>query len=295
MPPAATSAPLELRPLKKEPGVYPGMSFEEYTRIDAINFSVLSLFKDTAAHARFGLLKEDVPTPAQALGHAVHAAILEPERFARDFAVAPKVDRRTTPGKKAWRNFEAANLGKELVTYDQMTTCRGLLRSVSQHASAREVLYGPGASELVFVWLDEEYKVLCKSRLDRAGMLGGWPCFVDVKTMSDTASLRNMEKSIANYDYAEQAAMYLEGGRVLRPLQEGDRRFLWLACETFEPFLVRLFEIESKALEFGCQRFREHIRQYALCRERDEWPGYDGGVEVAGVPAWVGKVFSATL
>jgi exodeoxyribonuclease VIII len=136
MPPAATSAPLELRPLKKEPGVYPGMSFEEYTRIDAINFSVLSLFKDTAAHARFGLLKEDVPTPAQALGHAVHAAILEPERFARDFAVAPKVDRRTTPGKKAWRNFEAANLGKELVTYDQMTTCRGLLRSVSQHASA---------------------------------------------------------------------------------------------------------------------------------------------------------------
>jgi exodeoxyribonuclease VIII len=295
MPPAATSAPLELRPLKKEPGVYPGMSFEEYTRIDAINFSVLSLFKDTAAHARFGLLKEDVPTPAQALGHAVHAAVLEPKRFERQFAVAPKVDRRTTPGKKAWKDFEAANRGKELVTYDQMEICRGILRSVAEHASAREIFRGPGACELTFVWTDAEYGILCKSRLDRVGVLGGWPIFVDVKTMSDTASLRNMERAIGNYDYAEQAAMYLEGGRVLRPLPEGDRRFLWLACETFPPYLVRLFEVESEALEYGYQRFREHLRQYALCKERDEWPGYDGGVETAGLPAWIGKAFSATL
>jgi exodeoxyribonuclease VIII len=271
------------------------MSFEEYTRIDAINFSVLSLFKDTAAHARVGLLKEDIPTPAQALGHAVHAAVLEPERFAQNFVVAPKVDRRTTAGKAAWAKFEAENRGKELLTYDQMAVCAGLLRSISQHASAREVLYGPGASELVFVWLDEEHEVLCKSRLDRAGVLGGWSCFLDVKTMSDVASLRNMERAIGNYDYAEQAAMYLEGGRVLRPLAEGDRRFLWLACETFEPYLVRLFEIESGALEYGYQKFREHLRQYALCKERDEWPGYDGGVETAGIPAWMGKAFSASL
>jgi exodeoxyribonuclease VIII len=277
------------------PGVYQGLSFDDYARIPAINFSVLSKFKDTAAHARQGMLREDAPTPSQRLGSLIHLALLEPERFKSEVALRPKLDRRTTEGKRAWLEFEAKNAGKEICDAEQMDVCRGLMRSAAEHASVREVLRGPGASELTFVWLDEEFGILCKSRIDRVGQLGGWPVFMDVKSMSDVASLRNMERSIANYDYAEQAAMYLWGGHTLRPLPEGQRKFLWLACETFPPYLVRLFECDSEALEYGFERFREHLGKYAQCKERDEWPGYDGGVETAGLAPWLGKVFSSTL
>jgi hypothetical protein len=223
-------------------------------------------------------------------------ALLEPERFAKSAAVAPKLDRRTTVGKRAWAEFEAKNKGKELIKAEEMEICLGLQKSVSRHESARKILYGPGASELVFVWKDREYNVLAKSRIDRIGLLEEQPVILDVKSMSDVASLRNFERSIGNYAYHEQGAMYLDGARELAPLEgDGERVFMWLACETFPPYLVRLFQAEYECIEAGYKLYREHIQQYALCVERDEWPGYPGGVETAGLPAWMSKAFSATL
>jgi hypothetical protein len=281
----------------QKPGIYPGVSFDEYALIPAINFTILSKFRDTAAHARVVMLQDKESTPSQHLGQLVHLALLEPDRFEATVAVRPDLDRRTKEGKAAWAAFELKNSDKEIASKREIETCRGLIHSCAQHATARELLRGPGASELTIVWQDPEYGVLCKSRIDRLGTIGGASIVADVKTTSDTASLRNWQRSLANYSYPEQAAMYLAGLRELRPLPEGqgDRGFIWVVAEVEPPYAVRLFQIEYDALEYGHGMFREHLRQYTECVETGSWPAYSEGVEVAGLPAWLQKAFDATL
>jgi hypothetical protein len=284
------------RVIPSEPGIYPGLDFDQYALVPAINFSILSRFRDTPAHVRQKLDHQDAPTPAQHMGTLVHMAVLEPARFAAEVIQRPEgIDRRTKAGKAAWEDFESQAAGREIASPEEWDTCHGILRSINQHASCREVLRGRGANELTIVWKDEEFDVLCKSRIDRLGELGGYSCIVDVKTSAQTASLRNWQRSVAEYAYAEQAAMYVDGLRTLRPLADGERKFLWLVCEKPAPWCVRLFEAEYDALQFGHQLYRDHLRQYAECCSSGSWPGYPEGVETAGLPAWLQKTFDATL
>lgn len=280
----------------KEPGIYPGLTFDQYAQIPAINFTKLSRFRDTAAHARHAMLNQPESTPTQHLGQLIHLAILEPKRFDAEVVIAPKLDRRTTAGKAAWESFVLTSKGREIATADEWEVCRGLQHSVSQHATAREILRGRGAAELTIVWLDEEHGCLCKSRLDWVGELGTESLILDVKSSGDVASLRNFQRSIGNYGYAEQAAMYVDGLRTLRPLgEQAERKFIWLVAEKEPPYLVRLFEIEYDALQYGHTEYRKHLAEYAECVKSGNWPGYPDGVDVAGLPAWMAKTYDSTL
>lgn len=278
-----------------EPGVYQDLSFDDYARIPAINFSTLYRFKDTAAHARQGMVAQRESTPAQHLGFLVHMALLEPARFAESVVCPPKLDRRTTEGKRMWASFEAANFNKEIATAREMEVCLGLQSSVANHPTARQILYGDGMSELTIVWKDEELGTLCKGRIDRIGKLNTQPVVLDVKTVSAVASLRNWQRSITDHSYCEQAAMYLGGLQTLMPLQEGTRSFLWLVCEVDPPYLVRLFDADYDAIQYGDQQFRAHLEQYAKCMATGDWPGYPDGIETVGLPAWIQKTFDAAL
>ncbi|WP_162010793.1 hypothetical protein [Sodalis glossinidius] len=52
-------------------------------------------------------LRKSEDSPALVLGTALHAAILEPERFATEYACAPSVNLRTNEGKERLVAFEA--------------------------------------------------------------------------------------------------------------------------------------------------------------------------------------------
>ncbi len=282
-------------PIELEPGIYPGLDFDSYSRIRAINFSILTKFRDTAAHAHHVLTHEPKETPAFRLGHLIHRALLEPQWFDANAAKRPPFRRNTTKGKLAHQAFEIKNRGKEFLTESEWQVCQGIRASVARHATAREYLYGKGASELTIVWLDPEYGVLCKSRIDRLVVVGSTTLVVDVKKVGKVASLRHWQRSITDYGYLEQAAMYLTGLSVLAPVDAEPRRFVWLVCESDPPYLVRLFDAEYDALEYGLQLFRDHLRQYAECKKTGEWPGYPEGVETVGLPPWVQKTFDASL
>lgn len=278
-----------------EPGIYQNLSFDDYAMIPAINFTRLCRFRDTAAHAHYDMTHQSESTPAQRLGYLAHMALLEPLRFRENVVTAPKVDRRTTVGKNAWSAFEGANRGKEIATNKEMDVCLGLQHSVGMHPTAREILYGEGLSELTIVWKDEELDILCKGRIDRVGKYNSQPIVLDVKTVGTVASLRNWQRSITDYSYCEQAAMYLSGLRTLMPVENDNRNFLWLVCEVDPPYLVRLFDAEYDALQYGHQQFRKHLAEYAECMRTGVWPGYPEGIETVGLPAWIQKTFDSEL
>lgn len=273
-----------------KPGVYPGIDFAEYTRWDACNHSKLKNMRLTPAHARWLELHPAESTRQQDLGHIVHQALLEPERFEELFLVAPDVDRRTKVGKAEWAAFEERAQGRTIVSESDMDCIVGLRQNIAENETAREMLYGKGLSELSLVWEDPETGVLCKGRIDRLCEINGWPFVVDVKTSYDPASTDRWQMAVQKYQLHQQAAHYLRGLAVLRPLPDGyARKFAWLVCETQPPYLVRAFEAEDAALSVGNDEVTKHLRAYRECQQAGAWPAWPQGMDLAGLPAWAYK------
>lgn len=278
-----------------EPGVYPDIPFNVYSAWPAVRYSTLKGFRKTALHARYLMTHQEESSKYQARGHAVHAAILEPERFSESFAVAPKVDRRTREGKAAWERFLKESGGKEVITNEDFEIAMSLKQTIDGHTTAREMLRGPGANELSLVWdqpLEDGEKtvVRCKGRLDRLLEYQGYPFILDVKTTSEAPTSHHVEKQIAFYGYNEQAALYLMGAQALAPLDH-PRKFVWLFAETEPPFTVRLFEADTEALSMGYDEVNKHLRAYAECERTGLWPAWGEGMDMAGLPGWAYKRF----
>ena len=227
----------------------------------------------------------------------MHTVILEPQKLDEQFLVTPKLDRRTTVGKNAWREFELMAKGRALVNEEEMRICQNIRHNVSEHPTARELLYAQGgANEISVVWEDSATGLLCKSRYDRFGALNAQGVIADVKSTGKPASLRSWQRSCFDYGYFEQAAMYREGAQVLFPLPEGqEREFIWIVIESSEPNLVRLFQAEYDAMRFGYEEFRKHLEAYAECVKTGEYPGWEQGIELSGLPPWAQKTFDSQL
>jgi exodeoxyribonuclease VIII len=281
-----------------EPGLYDRIPFEDYSRWDAVNHSRLRHFDKTPQHARHAMLHPKDSSEYQELGHAIHAALLEPQRFDDSYVVAPDVDRRRKEGKRIWKEFiekhgDGTGPGDaERIEDKEMNAIRGIQANALKHATIKEALYGPGVSELSIVWIDRDTGLKCKARLDRLAAIGDWPFLLDIKSTHKPATLYNWQTAVNQYKLHQQAAHYLNGIETLRPLQGGlQRKFAWIVCETVGPFAVRIFQAEDAALDIGRDEVARNLARYKECVESDRWPGWSEGMELAGLPAWAYKQF----
>jgi len=274
---------------KVKPGVYPGVDFDTYATWDAANFSVLRHFGKTPAHAQYAMMHQEEKVSTN-LGHLVHSVVLEPERLETEYMVAPKVDRRTKTGKAEWAKFQQKAEGRVIVTEEDWMTAKVLLLNARSNMTLREMLGGEGINELSLVWEDPEIRVLCKARLDRLCFFSGQPYILDLKTHGFAASRHSFQRAIEQYGYHQQAAFYRRGAEVLAPLEDGiERRFAWGVLETKEPNCVRVFDADDESLELGMDEVMSYLQQYAMCRKNGAWPGWDQGMEIAGLPPWALK------
>jgi exodeoxyribonuclease VIII len=288
----------KVKPEDVEPGVYLGMDFETYSLLPFVNSSKLKGFHEaTPAHARAAILK-DKETKPKALGHAIHLALLEPARFEMETLVCPRVDKRTKPGKAAWAEYESKAKGRTILTEDEKRIIDGIRSNVAEHETAKALLTNKGVNELTLVWdwtgLGEGQPIRCKNRLDRYTSLEGWPVIVDIKSLGFVASRHTWEREAVKFGYWFQAPFYRDGMDALMPLPEGTdgwRRFMWIVCETIEPYAVRVFEADDEPMQWGRDHYQRYMRMYARAKETGAWPSWDDGVELAGLPGWVYKTF----
>lgn len=267
-----------------KPGIYDGVSRAVYESWPAINFSTLKHFRKTAAHAKYRIAVPTEPTEAMEMGSAVHTAILEPERFAVEYVASPQCDRRTTEGKEAWRSFEEANRGKEILHHNDYGVCAAMRDSVWRTESvAREILSAPGGkNERSFVWLDRLTGQLCKGRCDRMCRWNGWTIVGDLKT-SKSAEKDEFARDIGRYSYHVQAALYLDG---LDALASVHRRYIWVALEKEQPYLFAAYEPTDRLIEQGRRTYRDWLNQYDTAVTKDIWPGYLNNIEPIDLPRW---------
>jgi hypothetical protein len=254
-----------------------GMPAAEYHAVEAIGSStVRALISSTPAHAKYALSHGE-QSESQALGTAVHAAILEPHTFLRQIAIAPDVDRRTKEGKERWASFQETSAGRTVITHDQGEQLRRMKEAFDACKTATALLQKCQHREVSIFAADI---VHTKARLDAYAH----GIVVDVKTTRGHASRKGFEGAISQYGYGIQAAHYR---RVCHQAKVPCTDFMFIVMETAEPYGVAVYRLEDEVIDLYDQMVQEAMEVWRGCLEEKRFRAYPDAVQSIGVPAWL--------
>lgn len=284
---------------KREPGIYRGESFEEYQSIDAVNNSSLKYMSKSALHFYAKVLdpnrEKDEPTPALILGNAVHTKILEPSEFENRYFVVPedapkkptaaqvsakKPSQDTVFAIEYWVQMMGQNSDKTLLTRDQWDTAHKIHETFMSSKTA-QMIFSQGKTEQTLVWEDPIEGVLCKGRADYINDIG----IIDIKSTID-ARPDEFSRSAYNYDYAMQAAFYVDG---YKTLTGEEANFIFACFEKEPPFACRFYVASEAMLNFGRKKYRALLAQYAKAKKTGIWEGYTDELTTLDLPPWAEK------
>lgn len=289
------------------PGIYCGVPFHQYCRINAVNFSSLCRIDVSPKHYKETPQFED--TEALKFGSFVHEGKLEPHLIATQYVVCPtdQWDKlvhqhrkeenaaRRKAGKKelgpvksprstkVFKDLRAAFLksheGKIDVTREQYDGLQTILKHLAANDRCKKLFFD-GHPEVTIIWIDPETGIKCKGRID---WLSITPQFddaqsVDLKTTWDMPGW-NMD----HRNYHVQQTMYCEGyhhaaaacdyttdsgHKVPSTLQP------WIAViESGPPYCVQAAPISQTAIDAGYRKFRKWIDALHACRTKRRYPG----------------------
>ena len=201
-------------------------------RADYVSASTLRRAAHAATAARAPLIEDD---PAQRLAQALHALVLEPARFTRDYLVldrdspAPPVEE--LPDALERRTWLASG------EYAQLAGARDAIRAYPR--APLGTLLDAGMKELSIYWSDELGR-RWKARPD---------CFTDevvleLKTTGDVRP-RAFARTRRRFGYDLKAAHYVEA---VQRLTGRAPRFVFVAVELTAPHYVWVYEMSAAEL-----------------------------------------------
>jgi hypothetical protein len=249
------------------------MPNDVYHAYAGISKSGLDLIARSPAHYAYRSPNE--PTRAMVIGSATHAAILEPEVFAKQYMLLKDVtDRRSSAYKQAVEQFGADNV----LTGTEADAVAGMQAALQLNVAAKLRLDETGWCEIACFASDPVTGVLVKCKFDK---LTSDLLSVDLKTTQD---LRDFAKSVANYRYHVQAAFYSDVFEWATGKQLTG--FEFLAVEKEAPNASRIFLLDTPSVDYGRKLYRETLDVYAECLRNDTWPMPAGDVEYIALPYW---------
>lgn len=213
-------------------------------------------------------------TPAMFDGTLAHCAILEPDEFDNRYIIDPKMPKRSKADKEAWEDWQTENEGLRIITKEQYDNSMRMGEAIRSHARASELLSG-GKAEQAFFWQDERTGEDCKCKADYVHS----DIIVDLKT-TVSASPADFSRSIANFKYHWQDAWYSRGAQA--------DRFLFIAIEKKEPFVIEIYELDLEAKAQGASEIDKALDKYIWHRDFEEYIGYTGFGEIntLSLPNW---------
>lgn len=267
--------------------IYPDVPEDIYRSYKAINQSLLKLCDKSLGHFKYWYdrigepQEEGEKEDALFIGTAVHAAILEPEKFKARY-INSGCPNKT---KKEFRDCKSANPDKIVLSSKEYAICEGTLNSISQTSAARKLLELESFNEIVGIWDDPTTGLRCKLRADRYVVLNGEPCIIDVKTTID-ASHEGFASSIMKFDYHMQAAFYLDGLSILNPDLGKHRKFIVIAVEKVPPYAVAVHEFDEGIIRDGRIKNRQYLTSIKLGFDTNTWNLYPDTIQHIRFPEW---------
>jgi exodeoxyribonuclease VIII len=223
------------------------------------------------------------PTPAMAIGSAVHTHVLELDQWDARYVSAPDgIDRRTKMGKAEWEVFTTAATGRTVLSRADADLVMRMGHAVFAHPAAAMLLALPGKAETTHMWTDEATGLQCKCRPD--WLTDDGRLLVDLKTTED-ASPRGFARSIAQWRYHTQASWYLDG--VEQSTGTRPEQFLFICVEKKAPYAVAVYAADAEMIAAGAQTAARDLDVLATCKAANAWPGYSDQIEPISLPAWM--------
>jgi PDDEXK-like domain of unknown function (DUF3799) len=269
------------------PGVYDDMP-EDLYHLDPVPGGSLSssgarklLPPSCPAKFRYEMDHPTAPTAAMETGTAAHKQVLG---AGAPVEVVDAKDWRTNAAKDAAAAIRARG-GVPLLPADYLRV-QEMALAIKTHPVAG-ILFDPGRGglpERSLFWVDAEFGVWCRARLDWMPPVGGERfIIVDYKT-TVAAEPDAIRKHVASYGYHVQAAFYDRGVRALGLHEKPD--FLFVFQETTAPYLITVVQLDEDAMYEGERACREALERYRDCKEAGDWPGYTEEIQLVSLPPW---------
>jgi exodeoxyribonuclease VIII len=302
------------------------MTNEEYHSHPAVSKSQLDDYNKSPYHFwlrhRADERRAPVWTDAFSIGAALHAMVLEPQNYDRDFYL-PYTDKDydiadsgpalkeyceklelTKSGTKAElkaRILEAQpdlrfeddiaaahhdnNTDKIFVTNDQHDLCKAMSASVEAHPEASKYIDGFGHAETSLFWQHENLE--CRARPDYIREDG---VIVDLKSAL-SAQPHVWQRKAFDFRYHVQAAFYSYGYKEC--FGQWPKEFVFVVVEKAWPHCVLVARAGPDFIEAGMQEMRENLAGLQHCTRHNIWPSYNAErVLELGVPSYKRKLYN---
>ena len=157
-----------------------------------------------------------------------------------------------------------------------------MANAVRSHTIAVELLAKGKAEQSVYA-IHPATGVEIRGRMDWITEDESGPLIVDLKTTEDA---RDFAKSVANYRYHVQAALYSD----LLELSLGKKAvFVFIVVEKSAPHGIRIVTLDTNSLAAGRLDYERLLVVYKECVDSGEWPAYPVRVETVELPPWAFK------
>jgi hypothetical protein len=285
----------------------------DYRRTEGLSQSAMKELLTSPAHFQAAYGPNPEPRFASAAmiwGSALHAKVLEPEKFDNLYfdrsckakeptikdlkemldeaqieyiktAKKPELESLLWPeGKK-----KDARTSMDPKDFENVNRAAEALRS---HDITGE-WFCPGIEKYrewneVSMYAKTEQGLIVKGRVDRLLVTDDKIMILDLKTTQD-ASFKGFQKSVANFNYDLQAAWYLDLTRRCfgneRPIE-----FLFCAIEKKAPFGISVYRASEQLVRSGQQKMSRACEIYLQCMALDYWPSYDPIINDMSLPGW---------
>lgn len=251
------------------------MPNSDYHACDGISKSGLDQIHKSPAHYAFSPPFKS--TRAMEIGTAIHAAILEPEVYNRDYLLLEDVKARTSG---VYKDAVKVHGTERVLVSGEVKKVQGMLDACNNNLDVQQAMTPGGHTELSAFVECPRAGVILRCRYD---WIGNEDTAVDVKKTQDS-SPEGFRKSIYNYRYHVQDYMYrhiyfLITGRQLK--------FEFIAIEENAPYNPMVYELDDASRLVAADEYNSNIDKYAQCCSCDDWHGYEGGRQKISLPDWV--------
>lgn len=230
---------------------------------------------------------KDGQTDATEWGNLIDCLALdEPAAFKARFAIQPDTYYSDEDTEKSWNNNskvcrawrnEQVQAGKQIVKKDAAVAAENAIKFLFRDESIRSLItHSRHQVMLTGTYKDEMTGVVIPLRalidvVPHANSKYG-ACLADLKTC-ESANARSWARSVYNYWYDAQAALYLDLWN--KATGESRQEFRHVLQESYAPWETAKRIVSSELLTVGRSKYLGALQRYAQCLKSGEWEGYD--------------------
>jgi len=247
-----------------------------YHSYEGISKSGLDLIERSPSHYRYREPRS--ATRAMEIGTAIHAAILEPDRYAAQYMLLVDVHARTA---SEYKQAIKTHTSECVLVSHEADHIAGMQESVYANESAAKLLDDEGWCEVSAFVECPETGVLLRARFDKLTRYG---IGIDLKKTRD-ARPDKFSRAVYDYRYHVQDAFYSHVYQLITG--EPIKAFKIIAVEENMPHSTHVYQLDDEAKAEGARQFERNLADYAEAVNSGHWRGYVVESELLSLPTWV--------